>query len=157
MPVHTLTSSNSPAPAPPAAPAAPKFPQSLNKQHAALKGIDAEFIDRMYARMVPSRNMTVTWEQIVGLEHVREQVEEMTTLPLLRPDLFTGAKQPPKGFLLFGPPGTGKTMVAKAIASSAMCSFFSVSSSDVMDKMLGNSEKLIKALFAVARGMLPRV
>ena len=75
----------------------------------------------------------------------------------MRPDIFKGARQPPKGLLLFGPPGTGKTLIAKAIASAANSTFFSISASSLMSKWMGEGERLVKALFAVARAKAPSV
>lgn len=72
-------------------------------------------------------------------------------------DIFTGLRGPPKGLLLFGPPGTGKTMIGKCIASQAKASFFSISASSLTSKWVGEGEKLVRALFAVARCSQPAV
>jgi len=78
-------------------------------------------------------------------------------LPLKRPDIFKGARTPPKGLLLFGPPGTGKTLIAKAIATDSSSTFFSISASSLMSKWMGEGEKMVRALFAVARAKQPAV
>jgi len=99
----------------------------------------------------------VRWEAIAGLEFAKKSVHEVTVLPLLHPQLFRGAREPPRGLLLFGPPGTGKTLIAKAIATEASSTFFSISSSSLMSKWMGEGEKMVRALFAVARAKQPAV
>jgi SpoVK/Ycf46/Vps4 family AAA+-type ATPase len=77
--------------------------------------------------------------------------------PMLRPDLFTGLRALPKGLLLFGPPGTGKTLIGKAIAQQAGATFFSISASSLTSKWVGESEGLVRVLFAVAAYHQPSV
>ena len=72
-------------------------------------------------------------------------------------DLFTGLRSPSKGLLLFGPPGTGKTLIGKCIASQSKATFFSISSSSLTSKWIGDGEKMVRALFAVARVHQPSV
>lgn len=100
---------------------------------------------------------TVTWEDISGLEHAKKTINETITWPMLRPEIFTGLRRPPKGLLLFGPPGTGKTMIGKCIASQSKATFFSISSSSLTSKWVGDGEKMVRALFAVARCHQPAV
>jgi SpoVK/Ycf46/Vps4 family AAA+-type ATPase len=76
---------------------------------------------------------------------------------MLRPDIFHGIRAPPKGLLLFGPPGTGKTLIGKAIACESKATFFSISASSLVSKWVGEGERLVKTLFAVARYLSPSV
>eukprot|EP00271_Cylindrocystis_brebissonii_P022158 TRINITY_DN8370_c0_g1_i2.p1 TRINITY_DN8370_c0_g1~~TRINITY_DN8370_c0_g1_i2.p1 ORF type:complete len:265 (+),score=55.92 TRINITY_DN8370_c0_g1_i2:232-1026(+) len=81
----------------------------------------------------------------------------MVIAPMKRPDLFRGIRAPRGGLLLYGPPGTGKTMIGKVIASRTGSTFFSISASSLTSKWIGDGEKLVRALFAVARLLQPAV
>lgn len=83
----------------------------------------------------------VRWEDVAGLEAAKEALKEAVILPIKFPHLFTGQRQPWKGILLYGPPGTGKSFLAKAVATEANSTFFSVSSSDLVSKWMGESER----------------
>ena len=83
----------------------------------------------------------VKWEDVAGLEGAKEALKEAVILPIKFPHLFTGKRQPWKGILLYGPPGTGKSYLAKAVATEANSTFFSVSSSDLVSKWMGESER----------------
>merc|ERR1711939_779356 len=99
----------------------------------------------------------IKWEDVAGLEGAKEALKEAVILPIKFPHLFTGKRQPWKGILLYGPPGTGKSYLAKAVATEANSTFFSVSSSDLVSKWMGESERLVKQLFAMARENKPSI
>merc|ERR1711874_638159 len=100
----------------------------------------------------------VHWDDIAGLEKAKESLKEAVILPIKFPHMFKGKRKPWRGILLFGPPGTGKSYLAKAVATEANNStFFSVSSSDLVSKWLGESEKLVKNLFQMAREHKPSI
>lgn len=100
----------------------------------------------------------VKWNDVAGLEGAKEALKEAVILPIKFPHLFTGKRTPWRGILLFGPPGTGKSYLAKAVATEANNStFFSISSSDLVSKWLGESEKLVKNLFSLAREHKPSI
>ncbi|KAM0327025.1 hypothetical protein ACHAQA_006148 [Verticillium albo-atrum] len=99
----------------------------------------------------------VRWEDVAGLEAAKETLKEAVVIPIRFPSLFQGKRQPWKGILLYGPPGTGKSYLAKAVATEANSTFFSVSSSDLISKWMGESERLVKLLFSMARDNKPSV
>lgn len=96
-------------------------------------------------------------DQIAGLRDVKQILYESVILPASNPSLFTGLRAPPKGLLLFGPPGNGKTMIAKALASECQAAFFNISASSLTSKYVGESEKLVRAMFALARERQPSI
>ncbi|ATY64769.1 AAA-core [Cordyceps militaris] len=99
----------------------------------------------------------VRWGDIAGLEIAKNALRETVVYPFLRPDLFMGLREPARGMLLFGPPGTGKTMLARAVATESRSTFFSISASSLTSKYLGESEKLVRALFGLARSLAPSI
>nr|6AP1_A Chain A, Vacuolar protein sorting-associated protein 4,Protein hcp1 [Saccharomyces cerevisiae S288C]6AP1_B Chain B, Vacuolar protein sorting-associated protein 4,Protein hcp1 [Saccharomyces cerevisiae S288C]6AP1_C Chain C, Vacuolar protein sorting-associated protein 4,Protein hcp1 [Saccharomyces cerevisiae S288C]6AP1_D Chain D, Vacuolar protein sorting-associated protein 4,Protein hcp1 [Saccharomyces cerevisiae S288C]6AP1_E Chain E, Vacuolar protein sorting-associated protein 4,Protein hcp1 len=104
-----------------------------------------------------SEKPNVKWEDVAGLEGAKEALKEAVILPVKFPHLFKGNRKPTSGILLYGPPGTGKSYLAKAVATEANSTFFSVSSSDLVSKWMGESEKLVKQLFAMARENKPSI
>ncbi|KAJ0986013.1 hypothetical protein J5N97_004369 [Dioscorea zingiberensis] len=97
----------------------------------------------------------VKWESIKGLENAKRLLKEAVVMPIKYPKYFTGLLSPWKGILLFGPPGTGKTMLAKAVATECKTTFFNISASSIVSKWRGDSEKLVKVLFELARHHAP--
>ncbi|KAJ9588347.1 hypothetical protein L9F63_018273 [Diploptera punctata] len=121
-----------------------------------LKNIDPKMIE-IIKNEIMEIGTSITWDDIAGLEFAKATIQEVVVWPLLRPDLFTGLRRPPRGILLFGPPGTGKTLIGKCIASQSHSTFFSISASSLTSKWIGDGEKMVRALFAVARCHQPAV
>ena len=90
-----------------------------------------------------SEKPNVRWDDVAGLEGAKASLKEAVILPIKFPHLFTGKRTPWKGILLYGPPGTGKSYLAKAVATEAKSTFFSVSSSDLVSKWQGDSERFV--------------
>jgi transitional endoplasmic reticulum ATPase len=98
----------------------------------------------------------VTWDQVGGLQDVKEELREAVEWPLKYPDLFAQLNAtPPKGLLLYGPPGTGKTLLAKAVAHESESNFISVKGPELLNKFVGESEKAVREVFRKARQASP--
>ncbi|KAG9145155.1 hypothetical protein Leryth_008945 [Lithospermum erythrorhizon] len=119
---------------------------------------DNEFEKHIRPEVIPASELSVTFADIGALDEIKESLQELVMLPLRRPDLFEGGLlKPCRGILLFGPPGTGKTMTAKAIAKEAGASFINVSMSTITSKWFGEDEKNVRALFTLAAKVSPTI
>lgn len=110
------------------------------------------------AYLVTPDDITVSFNDIGGLDDVVDDLRESVILPLVHPQLFTqygSLLAAPKGVLLYGPPGCGKTMLAKALAKESGSNFISIRMSTIMDKWFGESNKLVDALFSLAKKLQP--
>ncbi|CAH0718757.1 unnamed protein product, partial [Brenthis ino] len=121
-----------------------------------LKHIDPKMIELIESEII-DKGTPIGWDDIAGLQQAKCVIQEAVVWPLLRPDIFTGLRRPPRGVLLFGPPGTGKTLIGKCVAAQCRATFFSISASSLTSKWIGDGEKMVRALFAVARCHQPAV
>ncbi|XP_004694559.1 PREDICTED: fidgetin-like protein 1 [Condylura cristata] len=121
-----------------------------------LKNLEPKMIE-LIMNEIMDHGPPVNWADIAGVEFAKATIKEIVVWPMMRPDIFTGLRGPPKGILLFGPPGTGKTLIGKCIASQSGATFFSISASSLTSKWVGEGEKMVRALFAVARCHQPAV
>ncbi|KAK6871944.1 Vacuolar protein sorting-associated protein 4 [Candida tropicalis] len=121
------------------------------------EGEDTKKLRGALAGAILSEKPNVKWDDIAGLEGAKEALKEAVILPVKFPQLFVGNRKPTTGILLYGPPGTGKSYLAKAVATEANSTFFSVSSSDLVSKWMGESERLVKQLFTMARENKPSI
>uniref|UniRef100_K1R035 Katanin p60 ATPase-containing subunit A-like 2 n=1 Tax=Magallana gigas TaxID=29159 RepID=K1R035_MAGGI len=110
---------------------------------------------QVISRDIYSENPNVKWDDIIGLEEAKRLSKEAVVYPIKYPQLFKGILSPWKGLLLYGPPGTGKTLLAKAIATECQTTFFNISASSIVSKWRGDSEKLVRVLFEMARFYAP--
>ena len=104
---------------------------------------DSKKLRNALASAILTERPNISWDDVAGLEGAKEALKEAVLLPIKFPHLFHGKRQPWKGILLYGPPGTGKSYLAKAVATEANSTFFSVSSSDLVSKWMGESERYV--------------
>ncbi|HHT9111796.1 MAG TPA: CDC48 family AAA ATPase [Candidatus Wunengus sp. YC65] len=124
---------------------------SMDHFFEALKEIEPSALREVFVE-IPN----VRWEDVGGLETVKQQIREAVEWPLKYPDMFKQAKiNTPKGILLYGPPGTGKTLLAKAVANETKVNFISVKGPALISKYVGESERGIRDTFKKAKQAAP--
>ena len=129
-----------------------------NKQgQKSIHDAEEDAMDQKIESEIMVKNPKVKFNDIIGMKEMKQTLYEIIVVPTIRPDLFTGIRKPQRGILLFGPPGTGKTMIAKAIASECNSTFFNISASSLTSKWVGESEKTVRSLFKVAYKKVPSI
>ncbi|NXN96211.1 KATL2 protein, partial [Rhinopomastus cyanomelas] len=131
--------------------------ERLLKPLSAFVGMTSEMreLAMVISKDIYLHNPNVKWDDIIGLDAAKRLVKEAVVYPIKYPQLFTGILSPWKGLLLYGPPGTGKTLLAKAVATECNTTFFNISASTIVSKWRGDSEKLVRVLFELARYHAP--
>ena len=127
-----------------------------DKKKSKLSKQDEEFRSRLEADII-SEAPDICFKDVQGLANVKLALYETIILPALRPELFTGLRTPTSGLLLFGPPGNGKTMIAKCVAAGCQSTFFSISASSITSKFVGDAERIMRTLFNLAREKSPSI
>ncbi|KAF3334853.1 Katanin p60 ATPase-containing subunit A1 [Carex littledalei] len=118
------------------------------------EGPDMDLV-AMLERDVLDNAPGVRWDDVAGLSEAKRLLKEAVVLPIWIPEYFQGIRRPCKGVLMFGPPGTGKTLLAKAVATECGTTFFNVSSATLASKWRGESERMVRCLFDLARAYAP--
>ncbi len=130
----------------------------LHHKNSAVVGTLADDVDPMVSVMKVDKAPLESYADVGGLEDQIQEIKEAVELPLTHPELYEdiGIK-PPKGVILYGAPGTGKTLLAKAVANSTSATFLRIVGSELIQKYLGDGPKLVRELFRVADEMSPSI
>uniref|UniRef100_H3C770 Katanin p60 ATPase-containing subunit A-like 2 n=1 Tax=Tetraodon nigroviridis TaxID=99883 RepID=H3C770_TETNG len=131
--------------------------ERLLKPLGGFSGMSSEMSElaAIISRDIHTDNPSVRWDDIIGLEDAKQLVKEAVVYPIKYPQLFTGLVSPWKALLLYGPPDLGKTLLARAVATECRTTFFNISASSIISKWRGDSEKLVRVLFGLARYHAP--
>tara|TARA_A100001037_G_scaffold301932_1_gene332475 strand:- start:7486 stop:9711 length:2226 start_codon:yes stop_codon:yes gene_type:complete len=130
-----------------------KMEVKMSDFRQAIKEIEPSALREIYLE-VPE----VSWEQVGGLDEVKERLKESIEWPLTKPEVFDHfGINPPRGIVLFGAPGTGKTLIAKAIANEAKANFITIKGPELISKWVGESEKAVREVFKKAKQSSPSI
>lgn len=120
-------------------------------------GDEDERLRNAISSTITKSTQPIHWSDVAGLEEAKKSLKEAAIIPIKAPHLLEGVSGSWKGILLYGPPGTGKSHLARAVATEAGATFFSISASNMISKWVGESERLVRALFDLAREQKPAI
>ena len=134
----------------------PNDERSVEVRFPGMASEDRKFAD-VILKDVISSDVGILFSQVIGCETAKHILQEAVILPMILPHLYTGIRAPWSGVLLFGPPGTGKTFLAKAVAGQNGSTFFNCSTATIVSKFRGESEKIVRCMFYLAKELQPSV
>lgn len=132
------------------------MPRRETKKYS-ISSVPKEVIEQLKDNIISAESSTTTFSDIKGQKETKKAITDNIILPIMNPELFTGIREPSRAILLYGPPGNGKTLLAKALAGQIKRTFFNISASSLMSKFMGEGEKLMKGLFALAEELGPSI
>ena len=135
----------------------PEDERVVEMEYGGMDGEERKFVPMIMNDVVSKTAQSIDFNDIVGLNSAKALLNETVVWPLILPQLFTGIREPWRGVLLFGPPGTGKTLLAKAVAGQNGSTFFNCSTATLVSKFRGESEKIVRCLFFLAKYHSPSV
>lgn len=132
-----------------------KKPQTVQKPKKIT--VSKDIVDKLSENIISPDACKITFSDIKGQKEVKKAISDNIILPLMNPELFSGIREPSRAILLYGPPGNGKTLLAKALAGQVKRTFFNISASSLMSKFLGEGEKMMRGLFKLAEEIGPSI
>jgi vacuolar protein-sorting-associated protein 4 len=135
----------------------PQSPGGTEGDKSSEQDEEKEKLKKALGGQILTEKPNIKWGDVAGLTTAKEMLQETIIMPIKFPQMFTGKRKPWRGILLYGPPGTGKSFLAKACATEMDGTFFAISSSDLVSKWQGESEKNVRTLFEMARDMTPSI
>lgn len=104
-----------------------------------------------------AKDIKASFDDIIGMKQLKDVLYEAVIIPQKRPDLFQGIRSPPRGILLYGPPGNGKTFITKALAKESGCTFYGLSAGGILNKYVGETQKMLRKVFDTAKKTAPSI
>lgn len=119
--------------------------------------VPADIVEKLKENIITPEMSGIVFSDIKGQKEIKKAIQDNIILPLMNPDLFSGIRKPSRAILLYGPPGNGKTLLAKALAGQIKRTFFNISASSLMSKFMGEGEKMMRGLFTLAEEIGPSI
>jgi spastin len=119
--------------------------------------VPKDIVEKLTENIISPEMSGIVFSDIKGQKDIKKAIQDNIILPLMNPELFSGIRKPSRAILLYGPPGNGKTLLAKALAGQIKRTFFNISASSLMSKFMGEGEKMMRGLFTLAEEIGPSI